>query len=203
MKVLLSILLLMITVCTNSQMVMRARHHTVRLDTASGGGGGSEQNLILYSEELDDATWGLGRTGNVTANNETDLNSGLTMEGFTPSGDILQWGQNTPNIDASTDYVISFEVNSDNSSLSNQIRVILQDQSYNTIDNFYYESSVTGSVQRLSYEFTSTGTTTALRVFIAYSNAFTGDQLNIGRVHLYEGNIGDKDYITTTSTQVE
>mgnify|MGYP001119423141 CR=1 FL=1 len=166
-----------------------------------------QQNLILYSEDLTNVAWVMYSTDfvDVVANQETDLNSQLTLdECTTGSGEGWMYQVVSSNISTNTDYVISFEANSADS-WGTTLHVQIENISPNTVHlDTSYGGSLTETVQRLSYEFTTPATiNSGIRVhIIAQQSGGSPGVLNIGRIHLYQGNIGDKSYVATTSSQV-
>lgn len=159
--------------------------------------GPDAQNLILYSEQINNAYWTL--TGcTATPNQANDLNGQPTLESVSSAGELNIYAY-VENIAPSTAHVLSFEINANDGSLNSAAQVQIYDEDYTSITptGTY---TVTGSVTRLNFTFTTAPGTSALRLYIM--KGAWNDQINIGRVHIYEGTVGSKSYATTTTSQV-
>lgn len=200
MKRLIFIFLLCTIFSASQAQIIRANPFAKAIVTSSPAG--PEQNLILYSETIGD--WSRYPEASVTDNQMNDLNGQPTLDFFTAPTNVFWCYQNiSTNISTSTDYVISFEVAGDFD--GDNVLVQVSDVNDNSLMlNQAYGSSVTASVQRLSFEFTTESSLpSGIQVSIVTNEADASpSDVYIGRVHLYQGNIGDKSYVTTTTSQV-
>jgi hypothetical protein len=166
------------------------------------------QNLLLYSEVLSNAAW-IQFPANryaITNDQANDMNGQATLDFLDSSGysDETIYQKVVSNINTNTLYTISFEVYRVYGPTGN-IYVTIENSSTSAIIlNTSYGGSLTGSVQRLSFEFTTPATLAdGILVHIVWHyNEADYIQLMMGRIHLYEGAIGSKSYVTTTSSQV-
>lgn len=179
-----------------------ANQDTVKVD--STGIATPQQNLVLYSEQIDNAAWVEQETSTKNANQANDCDGELTMEEVvhSVSGKIRLYQTVNSNISANTTYTISFEVYSAGGWGGGACYIKVDNlPSYAQLIYVDISGSMGSSCARVSAEFTTSATCTGVNVFIFYDTYTNNDDIYIGRVHLYEGNIGDKAYITTTSSQ--
>jgi hypothetical protein len=158
----------------------------------------SVQNLLLYSEQIDNAAWDNSNT-TITANAGNDLSGNTTMDRITLSS---AWGgssQGITGLTASTSYVLSFDATRGSSGSSAEYVIYDTSNGWATIANDSYYSSTSTSPVRISVPFTTPSGCTAIAV-VPYSGSATGDNFLIGRVQV---SVPDKDYVTTTSSKVE
>jgi hypothetical protein len=158
----------------------------------------SVQNLILYSEQIDNAVWDNSNT-TITANAGNDLSGNTTMDRITLSS---AWGgssQEITGLTASTNYILSFDVTRGTTGTSAEYIVYDIMGTWTTIANDSYYSITSTSPTRISVSFTTPVGCTSIAV-VPYSSSASGDNFLIGRVQVA---IPGKGYIITTSSKVE
>lgn len=154
-------------------------------------------NLLLWSQEVDNAASWSGNTGSisVTANQANDVEGNNTMEMVTTTAaNDGYWGQ-TLTVSPSTTYTLSFDVKR---GTATDVNWGIRDQSNfnDLIAPTSYYSLTSATVQRIQLSFTTTGSTTSITVHPVYKGA-TGT-VYIGRVQLAP-NSSDNYHITTTA----
>ncbi len=163
-----------------------------------------EQNLVLYSEQIDDAEW--AKTNLTISTNVTDdLDGETTIDRCTPeSSEEAYLEQDISDLSASTDYVFAFDAAHDGSWGSNDLIAVVENRGdFSTIVDSTYHTSISSSITRIEIEFTTpSGLSSDVR-FKIITCSWLDDYVEVGRVHVYEGEIGDKSYVTTTDTAEE
>ena len=186
-----------ITVPVNKFKIWRddpsAAWYPIRFD-GSMGTAVDVQNLLKYSEQLDNAAW----TGDLTVSTNTgvDLDGNTTLDTLTASGAFQTRGQDFITVAASTEYAWSFDAirGTQGTTFYVQFYDNSNDAVITTVD-FY--SSTSASVQRVTMNFTSPAGCTNITPFFMW--AASGDNMKIGRVQLA---LPGKAYVETTDTPV-
>lgn len=155
-------------------------------------------NLLLYSEQVDNAAAWAGNAGsiNVTANQANDLEGNNTMEMITTTAaNDGYWGE-TRTVNPSSTYTLSFDVKR---GTATDVNWGIRDQSnFNDLvpPTSYYSLTSASGVTRVQLSFTTTASTTSITVHPVYKGA-TGT-VYIGRVQLAPSS-SDMYHVTTTT----
>lgn len=194
MKRLIFILFIFLSVTTALDAQVLRAHPFYKTPVATITG--DYQNLFTYSEQVDNAAWGADNT--IVANQALDMLGANTLELLTIT---TAWsggkGQDVV-VSASTNYTLSFDAKAGTQNTYVEAVVYNIDNEYAYILNEAYVGSLSGSVARLTFDFTTPVGCTNIAV-VLYMSGDIGDNIYIGRVQLAETG---KDYITTTSTPV-
>lgn len=156
------------------------------------------QNIILYSEQLDNAIWDKSEI-TVTTNQAADLLGNSTLELLTTtstSAQIMHYNGGTYSpVLPNTTYRFSFEVKR-GTMTDMKYSVYDRSNSLNIISSTSYYALTSSTVQRVSFTFTTPANCSKVSVYPLRNSGVTGTAY-IGRVQL-ESN--GSCYITTTST---
>lgn len=168
---------------------------------AAASSSAPQQNLILYSEQMHNAAWQIYNGWSQQTENEgTDGDGESTLEEF-GTGWGEGWLYQGVSLSTSTQYTISVEAYWYAGDDCDNIEFQIYDGADVVQGSSNFSTSMTETVQRFSYTFTTAASLTG-NVNISFHLTASCDDawLYLGRVHLYEGDEGDKSYITTTST---
>ena len=154
------------------------------------------QNLVKYSEQIDNAVWAVG-SSTVTANQEVDLDGNTTMEKIEYAtnasiefADAGGWVIVEPN----TEYTISWDAKNVNMTYCAFGVYDRTNSAWVTEWNNWYSAGLT-TLQRISYDVTSPAGCYALGFKLIYGSS--AGTIYIGRVQVEENG---SCYIETTST---
>lgn len=157
----------------------------------------SYQNLVLYSEQLDNAAW--AKTNwTITTNQGTDLDGNVTIDLVTNTGSNSGNVSQSLSVVASTNYILSFDAKK---GTANSVSYAIYDASnyaYIVTSIEFQNDANSSTVTRISRSFTTPSGCTSISLRIP--SAWLTGTVYIGRVQIAE--VG-KAYITTTNLQVQ
>ncbi len=160
--------------------------------------GGNWGNLLLYSEQFDNAVWSEANT-TVTANAATDPNGGVTADAvaYSQAGTGAYIRQDVTPPVAVGNQTFTFSCWVKTPSGTNSANLLIEDQTGAVIVNTTF--SITSSWQRFSVTGTMGPSATSIRVFVY-------DVASAGTVHLWGAQLENSNtmsaYTLTTSTPV-
>jgi hypothetical protein len=154
------------------------------------GGGVCNQNLLKYSEQLDNAVW-TAVNMDITANQEVDLDGNTTME------EVSVWGASEGlyyndggtyvAVTAGETYRLTFDVKRGTMSEMNWSVYDNQNDADIVAPTSYYSQTSSSEVRRLELEFTIPSGCTSVRVFLLRNSGVDGNvTAYFGRVQIEE-----------------
>jgi len=155
----------------------------------------TQQNLMLWSEQLEQSpSWTIAE-GTIIINQARDLTGGKTLEQITSTTEFTPLYSANVTVLANTTYRLKFDCKR---GTMTDMKATLRDMtnSVNFVDGTSYYSQTSATVQRVTIEFTTPATCTSIRVYLLRDSGPTGTVF-LGRVQLENTNL---DYITTTTT---
>lgn len=161
----------------------------------------SKQNLLLYSEQLDNAAWGKYNL-TATAGAVPDVAGNATMDTIKQTGNYSNLQQDVTVVPG-LDYVFSFDAQR-GEALETAImyyRVLNNISGYNIVSHTnYYSKTNASSPVRITVPFTTPSGCTSVKLYIVVLSTGSSGSFYAGRAQLaYPG----MNYIVTTSTNVE
>lgn len=156
------------------------------------------QNLFVYSEQLDNATYWFGSQSTVTANQAVDLNGNMTLEKIQHVTDAVFGYVSNITVKPSTTYVLSFDYK--NVSINTPTMQITDiTHAANIFEGSYFTGGGGTTLSRVTKTFTTPAGCVSIRIrpdYYSYSTGGIGYHY-MGRMQLAEQNT---EYITTTTT---
>lgn len=156
------------------------------------------QNLLLYSEQLENGNWD-HTGGTVTVNQALDLTGGNTLDQITLEAAWRGISQIITGLIPGTTYSFSFDIKK--GSVNGSYDYISYDVSngWNTLYDVEYSTSITaGAVIRLTYSIALPAGCTSISVS-PYVGSVVGHNANVGCVQL---SLPGRPYVTTTNSIV-
>ena len=176
-----------------NMFLMQLNSGTIR---AGAGGGGEAQNIILYSEDLTNATWNYDSSIDLTEDQANDLEGNATMELLTATNPDYHSFRQIFTAEEDTEYEISFDVI--RGTLGSASCTVYEDGApYTTLVNWNYYAETSGSIARISNTFTA-GSTTSLVLKLLITGTSSGT-IYLGRVQIRETSSSD-EYVKTEAT---
>jgi len=165
----------------------------------TGASGGSAQNLVLYSEQLDNAAW-TKVNNTVVANQAIDMLGNTTLEKVTDNSNYGYLLQASIPVTASTTYTISFDVKNGTVDDGCTINLLNQSSGDATIEDVEYLADITTSLSRYSHNFSTPSGCTLLKIRLVGGQS--GQYYHVGRIQIALNTTPAKDYIVTTSSAI-
>jgi hypothetical protein len=155
------------------------------------------QNLLLYSEQLDNAAW-VKQTATVVANQVADVLGATTLDKVTVTSDYGYLQQSSISVSELTPYFIAFDIRNGNTVDGLAFGVLDQSNAdANIIGQDYLASTNTSTPVRLTFNFTTPAGCTLLKIRMA--GGLATEYYYLGSLQIAQ--IG-KSYVITTSTIV-
>jgi hypothetical protein len=155
------------------------------------------QNLVLYSEQLDNVGgWGVLNAA-VVADQAADTLGATTLDRVTASSNYGYMQQSSIPVTASTTYFIAFDVRNGNTLDDLAVGILNQSNAdASVLDTSYLSSTNTTTTVRLSYSFTTPVGCTLIKLRL--TGGLATEYAYIGRVQIAETG---KTYVTITNTR--